>query len=152
LVLAERLADESSAAACEVRPELHAKLLQTSRSGPAGASPAVPEKRRVHRLRSRIIPAAAAAAILFAFVAAYLYKYKRPEVPPPNGNGADPVIVRLVNPADLATDCTSAIAVTVQGPIEEEIRLLKEDGMAAADFILACLPIDIDSPFVDESP
>ena len=33
----------------------------------------------------------------------------------------------------------------VDEPINEELRLLQTDGQAAAEFLLACVPLDLDS-------
>ena len=50
------------------------------------------------------------------------------------------------------TNTAVAIEETVQRPIQEEIRMLKEDGKAAAEFLLACVPVDLDTLGRNERP
>ena len=38
----------------------------------------------------------------------------------------------------------SSIEAALQRPMEEEIRLLGQDSKAAAEFLVACIPLDID--------
>ena len=84
--------------------------------------------------------------LLLAVLAAYLYfgwesSREKPHSPSSwagisKGQSTD----WLVATRDLAVESGPLIEEVVQWPMEEEMRLLREDGKAAAGLLLACVP------------
>lgn len=170
--LARELPDDARRIAVNVSADLHAKILQRcervpraavepavvgqTRSAPHSASArgrilAERARRLLLRPRTAWAAAAAAAVVLAALLGWYFTRKSQPVRSP----GAPPEIVKEERPTpvappplavpDLPTPSGSLAAIdqAVGRRVEEQLRLLREDGKAAADFFLACVPFEI---------
>jgi len=151
--LGERLTEQAGQVTAAVSPALHEKILRRCRQQPAAER--TPASGRFARLRPRLALAAAVALPLIAAVVIYLIYLSRPptdpgppvvELPPPSSPGGNDSPIVMVYPSDLSARATAAIETVVQRPTEREIRLLGQDGRAAAEFLLACLPVEVQLP------
>ena len=159
LALATRLPDQALLQTREVSAELHRKIMRGLQSQPVASIAAARAGTNIPRHRPVLAPAIATAVILLAVVAVYFYsswgstRQKPRSSSPWAGISNDEPTVWLVGPGDLAAEPASLIEEVVQWPMEEEVRLLGQDGRAAADFLLACVPaIDVDMLTENSSP
>ena len=159
LALATRLPDQALLQTCEVSAELHAKIMRGLRTQPEANAAAARAEMNIPRHRPILAPAIATAVVLLAVVAVYFYSSwgptrQKPRSPTPwTGISNGEPTVWLVGPGDLAAKSGSLIEEVVQWPMEEEMRLLRQDGKAAADFLLACVPaVDVDMLTENNSP
>ena len=136
--MADQLIEAANLLSPQVSTELHAKIMrgvlrQNHKNGGTVAA-----GMNIHRAWLRLSPALAAAIVLLSVVGLYLYisSVQKPErVSPELGLS----ITDPIGGGEFATIVEEAL----QWPIEEEIRLLSQDGKAAAEFLLACVPLDI---------
>ena len=159
LALATRLPDEALLQTREVSAELHRKIMCGLRTQSEANAAAARAEMNIPRHRPILVPAIATAVILLAVVAVYFYSswgstQQKPHSPSPwTGISNGEPTVWLVGPGDLAGKSSSLIEEVVQWPVEEEMRLLRQDGRAAADFLLACVPaVDVDMLTENNSP
>ena len=146
LELSDRLAKEAERQRQEVSADVHAKIMRGLRENFVGARFKINVRQGWRSWGS----AMAAAVVLAAILAVQLYHGTRPKP----GASADGVIgteaigwLEVVN-ANTAVSIEEA----VQRPMREEIRLLSEDGKTAAEFLLVCLPLNMDALARNERP
>jgi hypothetical protein len=161
--LARGLADDAREITATVSADLHAKILRRcgavtpapSRAGeaePALALHSASARGRISAgsaprflLRPELAWLPAAAILLLAVLAWRLNP--KPHVSHLATPG--PEIAAKPAPAELPTDLPSlsgplaAIDQALGQRVEDELRLLRNDGKAAADFLLACVPLDM---------
>ena len=159
LALATRLPDQALLQTREVSGELHTRIMRGLQTQAGGSTRAARSGTNIPRHRPILAPAIATARVLLAVVAVYFYsgwdssRQKSRSPSPWTGISNGEPTVWLVSPGDLAAESGSLIEEVVQWPLEEEMRLLRQDGRAAADFLLACVPpVDIDMLTENNSP
>jgi len=148
LALADHLPNEANRQRPKVSTKLHAKIMGQCYQPVRKTETTVRVEMNIRRSRWALAPAIAAGVVLLAMLAIHLYHGAEPSQQKP-GPG---VQVALVNtdPMDWLLgggfDAGTAASIEgfLQGPIKEEIDLLKQDGKAAAEFLLACVPLDVD--------
>ena len=147
MAMGERLPAEASHGSAEVSPQLHAAILRRCVGvSPAGyAAPAAGPSRS--RLRTAAALVAAAAVIVAAAVAAYhLRPQPEPSAPVRIVEGDSETLNWLIDPGSLTAGPAAMIEQALRDSVDEEIDLLARDGEAAAEFLLACLPLDLRAP------
>ena len=151
LAVADRLSEQAPPQACEVSSELHAKILSGLHSQSRSNTSGTLAQLNVRRLWPRLAPLLASAVVLLALVALHYYNAAQSSRPDPSHtaaqtqyNIADP-IAWLLFPEGLGPESAPLIEEALQWPIQREIRLLREDGRAVADFFLACVPVELDT-------
>lgn len=117
-------------------------------SASAGGRTSRGRRRRLF-LRPQWALAAAAAAALAVFVSGY-FLAPRPtptlpiiKNPPPSPPAKAPGAEWLWPDVKAGSASVASLEEVLESPVEREIRLLQEDGKAAADILLACVPLDI---------
>ncbi len=159
LALAMRLPEGALRQTREVSVQLHTKIMRGLRTQPQANAAAARAEMNIPRHRPILAPAIATAVVLLAVVAVYFYsswgstRQKPHSSSPWAGISNDEPTVWLIGPEDLAAEPASLIEEVVQWPMEEEMRLLRQDGRAAADFLLACVPpVDVNMLTENNSP
>ncbi len=154
LGMAERLNDEACLGDFSVSPELHEEILRRCRPVRESSGESTTPARRLHLRRSAVAWTVAAMIMLAVGVFLYSRFQTTPQtVHPINGQGAEPPV--WLFPAEslsAVSDSASVVEDALRRPAENEIRLLRQDGKAAAEFILACIPLDIDPRGMEPSP
>lgn len=154
LGMAERLSDEACLDDFSVSPELRAKILRRCRPTPKSSGESTTPARRLHLRRSAVAWTAAAMVMLAVGVFLYSRFQATPQnTHPINGQGAEPPAwLFTASPLSAVSDSASVVENALRRPAENEIRLLRQDGKAAAEFILACIPLDLDPRGKELSP
>jgi hypothetical protein len=144
----QRLRHDADALSADVSEDLHQKIL--SRCGldrPATRQPA-PRTLTLARATGWAL-AAAAVALLAVGVWVSVQPAKTPtlehrlvEDTPKPQPAAKPMPLQIV--VELPATSADAAAAKLYKPLEDELARLRQDGKAAADFLLACVPIDMD--------
>ncbi|NIA06320.1 MAG: hypothetical protein GWP14_01575 [Actinobacteria bacterium] len=148
--IADQLREESQWRRLEVSAELHTKIMGRVREDSAAARGLIDAR----RLWLRLAPVVATAAVLLTIVAVNFYRGTEPKQPRPVRmavNGTNPV-VWIITGDDFGAESASLVETALQWPMQEEIRLLGQDGKAAAEFLLACVPLDIDTLVENDRP
>ena len=137
LELAARLGEKAKDERVEVSSELHERIMSGLRGNWA-------ETKVWTRMRPswRVLVPAAAAAVLALAVIMMIQNDREPEPGSTFGAINTETIGWLI---EVNAEKAVSIEEAVQGPIQEEIRLLADEGKAAAKFLLACLPLDMDA-------
>jgi hypothetical protein len=141
--LAERLAADAHAAAGEVSPELHAKILKRSLGvapGPARRRRLDPTRGTARRLRIGLA-FAAAAVLLLGVVGAWFAMRPRQTLTPPIVERNEPV--RYLVSGRVIADVVE-VGNAIEDPLAKEMRLLEADGKAAVEFLASCVPIGLE--------
>ena len=148
--IADQLSEESQWRRLEVSAELHAKIMGRLQGDSAAAGVIIDAR----RFWLRLAPVIATAAILLAMVAVHFYSGTEPKEQRPYQvavNGTNPV-TWIVASGVFEAESVSLIEAAMQWPMQEEIRLLGQDGKAAAEFLLACIPLDVDALVENDRP
>lgn len=153
LDIAARLSSEAHLETSnEVSEELHAKILRRCRPAAGLARERTAAPRLLRLPRPAVALTAAAAIVLLAVAGVYFYPKS---APPVEGSGVSPAkpqaVAWLLMPRPLSAG-SSVIENVFQRPVEDEIRLLQQDGRAAVEFLLACIPLEIDPRRREPSP
>ncbi len=146
--LAERLTEQAQQPGATVSPALHERILRRCRGPAADAAPeAAPGL--FATLRPHL---ALAAVVAVALIVAAVVYWSLPKsdpgktivdpLPPPRESG-DGEVVAAITPGRFAAGVNRAIDTIVEQPVRREIRRLGQDGQAAAQFLLACMPVDL---------
>ena len=145
--LADHLPKEADRQRPKVSAELHTEIIGKCYGPVPKTEPPVRLEMNIRRRRWALPPAIAAGVVLLAILAIHLYHGAEPSRPESASGGR----VAVVNPEPMGwlldgldAGTTAYIEDSLQGPLQEEINLLKQDGKAGAEFLLACLPLDID--------
>lgn len=155
LDMASRLSEEARRETFSVSPELHEKILRRRRPVQelSGESTVVIGALRLLR---RPVVLTAAALVLLTVVGVYLYSRSRTTSQNPDKRIVKQQIVESkiwpLTRWPLSSESASVIEDALCQPIEEEIRLLRRDGEDAAEFLLACIPLDLDLSRREPSP
>ena len=151
LSVADQLSQQAPLQVRQVSPELHARILRSLQSQSQSNTVGPLAELNVRRLWPRLAPLLASAVVLLALVALHYYNAAQSSRPDPSHtaaqtqyNIADP-IAWLLFPEGLGPESAPLIEEALQWPIQREIRLLREDGRAVADFFLACVPVELDT-------
>ena len=156
LALADELPNEANRQRPKVSTELHRKIMGRCYEPVRKTETSVRVETNIRRSRWTLAPAIAAGVILVTILAIQLYPGSEPSPQKP-GPGVQ-VAVGDTGPIDWLLDAglkagtAASIEGFLQGPIQEEIGLLKQDGKAAAEFILACVPLDVDGLVKNDTP
>ncbi len=144
LAIGTGLAAEAREAAPHVSDELHARILLRCGLGAEAAPPTPMPRSQTRRLRLVLGVAAAAAAILVAVAIWQLYPttVPTPDNPPVAIKpGEKEVVERLIGSPGLAVASAREINNALDESINSEFADLQESGLAAADFVLARMPL-----------
>ena len=141
------LATEARGQTAPVSDALHARILLRCGLGAEAAPPAPMPHARTRRFRVFRDVAAAAAVILVALAIWQFYPTTAPtpENPDPTG-GKQEVVEGLIGAPGLAVASAREINNALDESMNREFAVLQESGLAAADFVLARIPIDVDMP------
>ena len=157
LAVADRLSEQAGLQTCEVSPELHTKILSGLGSQSQCNTAGTLAELNVRRLWPRLAPVLASAVVLLALVGLHYYSASPssgPNFTQPSletqSNIAEP-IAWLLFPEELNVEPAPLIEGVLQWPIRQEIRLLKQDGKAMAEFLLACIPLEMDALLESDS-
>ena len=136
--MADQLSEESQWRRLEVSAELHGRIMRKLQEDSAAARVVIDAR----RLWLRLAPVIATAAVLLVMVTIHLW---------PKEQGSGQMAVNGINPVaflavgeSFKVESVSSIEAALQRPMQEEIHLLGQDGKAAAEFLVACIPLDID--------
>ena len=150
--LAGRLAGEAREQADPVSGELHARILLRCGAGAEAAAPGTMPRLNSRRIRVGLVAAAVAAAIVVALAAYLLHGSLSPKPqdiapkPAPSPHRAPapdegvPIDSRWL--AIASAEVNNALGRSMDSGFER----LRQSGLAAADFVLARMPVDIDLP------
>ena len=149
--LGDRLADEAAEGAHRVSDELHARILLRCGAGAEAAAPTAMPRSNGGRLRLGLA-VAVAASVLVALAAWQFYPghtqtptvIVRPRINPEPKPKPDPIRI-AIGPGWLG-EASSKANDAINQSIDDEFERLRESGRAAAGFVLARMPIDIDLP------
>jgi hypothetical protein len=148
--MADQLSEESQCRRLDVSAELHTKIMRKLQEDSAAARVVI-DARRFWR---RLAPVIATAAVLLVMVTIHLYSGTSPKDRGSGqmaAKGIDPVAFLAVGES-FKLESVSSIEAALQRPMQEEIRLLGQDGKAAVEFLVACIPLDIDVLLENDRP
>ena len=148
--MADQLSEESQWRRLEVSAELHGRIMRKLQEDSAAARVVIDAR----RLWLRLAPVIATAAVLLVIVTIHLYSGTEPKERGSGrmaANGINQVAFLAVGES-FKVESVSSIEAALQRPMQEEIRLLGQDGKAAAEFLLACIPLDIDALIEKDRP
>ena len=137
--MARQLAEQALPVEPGVSRTLHARIIERCReSSQAGAR--VPTAHGHPRRLKVGVAMLAAAAVLLTVVGVWLALPER-QLPPREDH-----FVLLLDPRGLTSESASLADDVLSGSIEQEVDALGKQGLAAADMVLALLPIDVFPP------
>ena len=146
LAMGTGLAAEARQRTPGVSDELHARILLRCGLGAEAAPPAPLPRANTRRLTLFLGVAAAAAAIVVAVAIWQFYPatVQRPDGPPIAVNptpGEQEVVERLIDAPGMAVASVRRINSALDESMNSEFADLQESGLAAADFVLARMPL-----------
>ena len=144
LAMGTGLAAEARQRTPQVSNELHARILLRCGLGAEAAPPMPMPHASARRLRLLRRVAAAAAMILVAIAIWQFYPttVPAPQNPDPTG-GKQEVVERLIDAPGMAVASVRKINSALDQSIDSEFAGLQESGLAAADFVLARMPLPV---------
>ena len=143
--IGRRLIHEASRAeaAAEASPALHDEILHRCR--PAASAADHPRRALAGRWGRPVMAAAAAALILLAGAAAWLaLRDHSPKSPPGDDPYPSHPIAWVADPPALAAESVSVLEAALAQTVGAEVLALRDESLAAADVLLAVLPLDVD--------
>ncbi len=142
--VAAELAEQARPESATVSAKVHAGILRRCTRRPAGAgTPA----RRVH---ARVWAVAAALIVLAVLIGQLVFSGSPEKSTPPQS--ATTARGEFTWPDTNVVEAAAAVEMAAQRPLTDELRLLTQDGKAAAGFLLACMPVEMKLPEEDERP
>lgn len=146
LELAAQLPELAKDERAEVSNELHARIMRGLEGNKAKVRTAIRPGWRV------LVPATAAAVVALAILLT-IQNYRGPDQRPEPGSTAGVINTETIGwLIELNAEKAVSIEEAVQGPLQEEIRLLGDEGKAAAEFLLACIPLDMNVLMKNDKP
>ena len=154
LGMAERLSDEACLGDFSVSPELHEEILRRCRPVRESSGESTTVVRRLHLRRPAVAWTAAAMVMLAVGVFLYSRFQTTPQNPHPINGQKDepPAWLFTAAPLSAVSDSASVVENALRRPTENDIRLLRQDGETAVEFLLACIPLDLDPRGQEPSP
>jgi len=123
-----------------VSPALHSRIVPRYRGKTTSAARG--GRARANRRRLPALAAAAALALLAILAVSFYFGDRSPATPAVELSDETHPVVWLADPPALAAASASAIEVALEQAVEEQVAALRTEGLAAADVLLAVLPLD----------